>query len=260
MCKINDIALIIEKNLINLYIKAANISCGEVVKQNCYSWAKNSYFEGYNNVFDMNIPLADMKEVIMLLCKNIELGIAPNHLLINSYNQPIFLEDYLESLNFNMFYQQSGMAIDLASFKFENNENIGQIRTIKSTDELEEWILVTEEAFGKKRNSHIYKMFLNENDIRLYGCYYKDKIVATLMLYIKDAIAGIHLVGTANDFRGKGFGTMITKTALRDAKDLGCKYSVLQASDMGRNVYNSIGFKEYCKIRHWEYKSRGKER
>ncbi len=56
-----------------------------------------------------------------------------------------------------------------------------------------------------------------------------------------------------NDFRGKGFGTLITKTALRDAKDLGCKYSVLQASDMGRNVYNSIGFKEYCKIRHWEY-------
>ena len=38
-----------------------------------------------------------------------------------------------------------------------------------------------------------------------------------------------------------------------DAKDLGCKYSVLQASDMGRSVYNSIGFKEYCKIRHWEY-------
>ena len=144
MCKINDIALIIEKNLINLYIKAANISCGEVVKQNCYSWAKNSYFEGYNNVFDMNIPLADMKEVIMLLCKNIELGIAPKHLLINSYNQPIILEDYLESLNFNMFYQQSGMAIDLASFEFENNDNIGQIRTIKSADELEEWILVTE--------------------------------------------------------------------------------------------------------------------
>ncbi|MBU3101858.1 MULTISPECIES: GNAT family N-acetyltransferase [Clostridium] len=65
------------------------------------------------------------------------------------------------------------------------------------------------------------------------------------MLYIKDAIAGIHLVGTANEFRGKGFETLIAKTALRDAKDLGCKYGVLQASDMGRNVYNNIGFKEY---------------
>lgn len=253
MCKINDFALIIEKNLINLCIKASNISCGEVVKQDYYSWAKNSYFEGYNKVFDLNIPLTDIKEVIMLLRKNIELEIAPKHLLINSYNQPIILEDYLKSLNFDMVYQQSGMAIDLASFKFENNDNIGEIRTIKSANELEEWILITEEAFRKKRNSHMYKMFLNENDIRFYGCYYKDKIAATLMLYIKDAIAGIHLVCTANEFRGNGFGTLITKTALRDAKDLGCKYSVLQASDMGRNVYNSIGFKEYCKIRHYDY-------
>ena len=253
MCKINDLALIIEKNLSNLCIKAANISCGEVVKQDYYSWAKNSYFEGYNKVFDMNIPLADIKEVIMLLRKNIELEIAPKHLLINSCNKAIILEDYLKSLNFNMFYQQSGMAIDLASFKFENNDNIGKIRTIKSANELEEWILITEEAFKKKRNSYMYKMFLSENDIRFYGCYYKDKIVATLMLYIKDAIAGIHLVGTANEFRGKGFGTLIAKTALRDAKDLGCKYSVLQASDMGKSVYKSIGFKEYCKIRHWEY-------
>ncbi|MBX4263081.1 hypothetical protein [Clostridium estertheticum] len=103
MCKINDFALIIENNLINLCIKAANISCGEVVKQDHYSWAKNSYLEGYNKVFDMNIPLADIKEVIMLLRKNIELEIAPKHLLINSYNQPIILEDYLKSLNFNMF-------------------------------------------------------------------------------------------------------------------------------------------------------------
>jgi GNAT superfamily N-acetyltransferase len=253
MCKTNNFALIIERNLINLCIKAANISCGEVVKQDNYSWAKNSYFEGYNKVFDINIPLANIKEVIMLLRKNIELEIAPKHLLINSYNQPIILEDFLKSLNFDMFYQQSGMAMDLASFKFGSNDSIGKIRTIKSANELEDWILITEEAFKKKRNSHIYIMFLNENDIRFYGCYYKDKIVATLMLYIKDAIAGIYLVSTANEFRGKGFGTLIAKTALRDAKDLGCKYSVLQASDMGRTVYNNIGFKEYCKIRNWEY-------
>ena len=253
MCKINDFALIIEKNLINLCIKAANISRGEVVKQDYYSWARNSYFEGYNKVFDMNIPLDNIKEVIILLRKNIELEIAPKHLLINSFNEPIILENYLKSLNFDMFYQQSGMAIDLASFEFESNDNLGKIRTIKSANELQEWILITEEAFRKKRNSHMYKIFLNEIDIRFYGCYYKDKIVATLMLYIKDAIAGIHLVSTANEFRGKGFGTLITKTALSDAKDLGCKYSVLQASDMGRNVYKNIGFKEYCKIRHWEY-------
>ena len=253
MCEINDLAVIIEKNLVNLCIKAANISRGEVVNQDYYSWAKNPYFEGYNNVFNMNIPKSMIKKTIMLLHKNIELEIAPKYLLINSNNQPIILEEYLKSLNYEMFYQQSGMAIDLASFKFEKNDNIGEIRTIKSDNELEEWILITEEAFRNKRNSHIYKMFLKENDIRFYGCYYKDKIVATLMLYIKDAIAGIHLVGTANEFRGKGFGTLITKTALSDAKDLGCKYSVLQASDMGRNVYKNIGFKEYCKIRHWEY-------
>ena len=46
MCKINDFALIIEKNLINLCIKASNISGGEVVKQDYYSWAKNSYLKG----------------------------------------------------------------------------------------------------------------------------------------------------------------------------------------------------------------------
>jgi ribosomal protein S18 acetylase RimI-like enzyme len=130
------------------------------------------------------------------------------------------------------------------------------IRPVSNAKKLDEWIAVSEEAFGKKRSKELYGILLKEKDITLYGCHHGGKIVTTLMLYRKGKTAGIHVVGTKKAFRGRGFGTRLTKFALRAARERGCDVCVLQASDMGRRIYRDIGFREYGAIRHREYPAR----
>lgn len=69
-------------------------------------------------------------------------------------------------------------------------------------------------------------------------------------MFLSSGIAGLHLVGTIKEYRGRGFGTIMTKNDLYDAKLKGCKLGVLQASEMGKKIYSKIGFIEYCKVRH----------
>jgi GNAT superfamily N-acetyltransferase len=58
---------------------------------------------------------------------------------------------------------------------------------------------------------------------------------------------GIYSVATIPDARGRGFGTAITWHLLADA-DPGWDVAVLQASEMGRPVYERMGFKLVCEF------------
>ena len=55
-------------------------------------------------------------------------------------------------------------------------------------------------------------------------------------------------IGNATRRRGKGFATQVVQTALEDAQKLGYRVGILQASAMGKNVYQRIGFQECCPI------------
>jgi len=58
---------------------------------------------------------------------------------------------------------------------------------------------------------------------------------------------GIYSVATIPDARGRGFGTAVTWHLLADA-DPGWDVAVLQASEMGRPVYERMGFKLVCEF------------
>lgn len=55
-------------------------------------------------------------------------------------------------------------------------------------------------------------------------------------------LAGIFCVGTLAGVRGQGLGAIITQVAMDAARDAGARVAVLQASEMGRPVYERLGF------------------
>jgi hypothetical protein len=55
-------------------------------------------------------------------------------------------------------------------------------------------------------------------------------------------LAGIFCVGTLEHARNRGLGAIITQAAMDAARDAGSRVAVLQASEMGRRVYERLGF------------------
>lgn len=55
-------------------------------------------------------------------------------------------------------------------------------------------------------------------------------------------VAGIFNVGVVPDSRGRGVAKAVTSTALRFARELGCRYALLNATEMGEPLYRSLGF------------------
>ncbi len=87
----------------------------------------------------------------------------------------------------------------------------------------------------------------------LYVGYLNGKSVATNILFNGGGMAGLYGVGTIAEARGKGIGAAITLLPLQDAREMGMRYGVLFASEMGVPVYQRVGFEvvEGAEIGRW---------
>lgn len=82
-----------------------------------------------------------------------------------------------------------------------------------------------------------------------YNGYISGKAVTSGMIFIEAGVAGLYYIGTLPDYRKQGIGTAMTNYLLKQAQAQGHNLIVLQATDMGANIYRRLGFEEYCSIR-----------
>jgi ribosomal protein S18 acetylase RimI-like enzyme len=73
--------------------------------------------------------------------------------------------------------------------------------------------------------------------------------VAVSALFLGEKVAGIYCVATLPAVRRLGIGAAITHYALREAQAMGYHIAVLQASQMGRSVYQRLGFQVFSTLR-----------
>jgi GNAT superfamily N-acetyltransferase len=70
----------------------------------------------------------------------------------------------------------------------------------------------------------------------------RGRAVTTSLAFVTDDVAGVYNVATLPRYRRRGFGEAMTWAAVAWAKERGADVAVLQASDMGRPVYERMGF------------------
>jgi predicted acetyltransferase len=95
---------------------------------------------------------------------------------------------------------------------------------------------------------HELLMQLNPQTTQAYTAWLNGSPVATSLLQLGGGVAGIYAVATAPEARRKGIGAQVTLSPLMEARLRGYKIGVLQASEMGLNMYRSLGFQECCRI------------
>lgn len=247
------------KNQIDWCRKIASLSGGSEIKREGYRYIKDAALDRLCTAFDLELP-----QYAGVLADEIRSGIAPNKLLTDSLASGEQTEQALRDAGFRNYFEQTGMVYplpqDASSLPAEEADQKSHIRMIARGESLREWLETFELAFQNEgappsnldELTALYGQ-VNQDETYYFFSYEEDGItLGTTFVFFLDGIGGIHAVGTRPEARGRGIASTMVKHVLHFAQEQGCIECVLQASPMGRPVYDRLGFLTAGPIRHWK--------
>ena len=128
-----------------------------------------------------------------------------------------------------------------------------KIMPVEDGETLLQWIHVASIGFGvpEEFENIWYDFFVEavfDLPFRSYLALLNGQPVGTSQLFISAGVAGIYNVTCVPEARGQGIGAAITLAPLLDARTMGYRIGILQASQLGYKVYRRLGFQDYGKL------------
>jgi GNAT superfamily N-acetyltransferase len=128
-----------------------------------------------------------------------------------------------------------------------------EIRRIEDAGRLRQWIHVASVGFGVPPEfedawHELFAEAVFDQPFWTYLAMLDGQPVATSQLFLSAGVAGIYNVTCLPEARGRGIGAAVTQAPLLDARAIGYRVAILQASDMGYPVYRRLGFQDYGKM------------
>lgn len=133
------------------------------------------------------------------------------------------------------------------------------VQRVKSAQEFQDFRDVVAEGFRDEApgcEDLLHSIFCGPETLFLPGTVafviYADGIPASASLtMLKNGIAWIGWIATRQQFRGRGFGRLATIAATRAGFMLGASFASLEATRIGVQVYQRIGFREIFRYRNY---------
>jgi GNAT superfamily N-acetyltransferase len=157
------------------------------------------------------------------------------------------------------------MAVNLSSLQ-QDLPTIPGLRIVRVMNEcaLRQWIHVAsigfriDEKFEKVWCDLFVDAIFNPQ-FRTFLALLDGKPVGTSQLFLSEGVAGIYNVTCIPEARGRGIGSAITLAPLIEARRLGYRIGILQASKQGYKVYRRLGFQDFgnLSVYLWENDPRG---
>jgi GNAT superfamily N-acetyltransferase len=124
---------------------------------------------------------------------------------------------------------------------------------VEDKETLKEWIHIASVGFkvpGDCESSwcDMFAESVFELPFRNYLALLEGEPVGTSQLFLSGGVAGIYNVTCLPHVRGQGVGGAVTLAPLLEARQMGYRVSILQASELGYRVYRRLGFQEYGKL------------
>ena len=146
------------------------------------------------------------------------------------------------------------MAVDLSSLPdcLPAHPNL-RIVPVDNEHALKQWIRVASIGFkiGEEFEKVWYDFFVDaifDTRFQTYLAVLNGKPVGTSQIFLSEGVVGIYNVTCIPEARGQGIGAAITLAPLLEARQMGYRISVLQASQRGYGVYRRLGFQDFGKL------------
>lgn len=119
---------------------------------------------------------------------------------------------------------------------------------IDSHDDMESWVqrVNAELMTGRKITTEVFGALLKKQEFDFFQLRLENKVVSTLLMFYHKDVAGIYLVSTEKECRGKGYGKFITSKAIDYSINKAYSNFVLHSTGLGEKVYSKLGFKHVC--------------
>ncbi len=123
-----------------------------------------------------------------------------------------------------------------------------EMRRLKTGEEAEDYWKVATASYAS--NGFPPEVFAGYTDhtgllaenVAAFLAYLGGEPVAIALTIVSGGVAGIYWVGTLEGARGKGLGRAVTAAATNAGFELGADLASLQASPMGKPVYEAMGY------------------
>lgn len=119
-------------------------------------------------------------------------------------------------------------------------ENRLQLIPVKNREQSKQWVDTFAVPFGYQIHEDVVARSCDK--VQFYLAFLGDTVIGTALLHIHEGITGIHAVGIMPQMRKMGFAEEIMKMLINTAIDNNASHCVLQASALGKGIYNRLGF------------------
>jgi hypothetical protein len=154
-------------------------------------------------------------------------------------------ESSLPAIEANGLLRHGGIPTMVFSGKLPAMESDLRVERVTNERLLNDHTFVVAQGFDWKPDT-LGRIFtpnlLDMPDFAAWVAYDGDAPVASSQLVVHGKVAGLYYIATVESARRKGYGDAITRTAMFEGFARGCQTVCLQASSLGRPVYERIGF------------------
>ncbi len=171
-------------------------------------------------------------------------------------SQPSDLEERLKARNFKFMTAATGMTADLQRLKPNVPMPKGlTIEEVKDEEGLRDWCSVMAQVFetpdyatDAMLRSYRAVGFGKDKPCMHYLARMEGLPVGTSSAIFGGSAVTLANVASLSDFRRQGIGSAATVAPLVEAKSRGYRLGTLAAYNMGRGVYQGLGFVERCQM------------
>ena len=206
-----------------------------------------------NVIYDLSCSEDELDTVLSSIEDNPNL---PSILMMNPIKHSEGFVDAIDKLG----YKKGGwyaMSMSLNKKIIIDEVDGFNIIKVENGEQLNDWLTIVEKELmrEKRLNKSAFENLLLHETTTFYLGEYNGKPVSTCFTFVKNSEVGVYLVATDSNFRKRGFGKLITQYSIKEAREKNCQLAILQATEIGKGIYESIGFKNEGKI--YVYNLRG---